>query len=144
VSESFGKRVRRLRIARRWSQQELSMRSFISTPHISSIERSKRQPSLEYAKRLADSLGVSLNVLCEEESDFVIPRMKNSTDEWPLPMQNFILNEAAAPYLELARKMSTLPLEDSNFLKTMIELLSGKRPESSEKNLEPSGKRPES
>lgn len=129
MSESFGKRVRRLRIARHWSQQELSMRCSISTPHISSIERSKRQPSLEYAKRLADALGVSLNVLCEEDSDFVIPRMKNSTDEWPAVIQNFILNEAAAPYLELARKMSTLPQEDSKFLGIMIELLSGKRPE---------------
>jgi transcriptional regulator with XRE-family HTH domain len=127
VSDSFGSRIRKLRVARRWSQQELSMRAGISTPHISSIERSKRQPSLEYARRMANALGVPLNALCDEESDFSIPRMKNSPEDWPLAMQNFILNEAAAPYLEAAKRMSTLPQDDARFLSLMIDLLIEKR-----------------
>ena len=127
MPETFGSRVRKLRQARNWSQQELSMRAGISTPHISSIERSKRQPSLEYAKRMAYALGVPLSSLCDEDADFSIPRMKNSPEEWPLAMQNFILNEAAAPYLEAAKRMSTLPKEEASFLSLMIDLLSQNR-----------------
>lgn len=126
MNETLGYRVRRLRQERRWSQQELSMRAGISTPHISSIERSKRQPSLEYARRMADALGVPLTALCEE-NEILIPKMKGSPDEWPLPIQNFILNEAAAPYLEAAQRMSTLPQEDATFLTTIIDLLVQKR-----------------
>ncbi|QQE76896.1 helix-turn-helix transcriptional regulator [Alicyclobacillus sp. SO9] len=127
MNESFGTRVRALRLQRRWSQQELSLRAGISTPHISSIERSKRFPSLEYAIRLADSLGIPLNSLCDEDIDFKVPKMKSSPEELPLHLQNFILNEASFPYLEAAHRMSTLPKEDSQFLAMMIELLSQKR-----------------
>ena len=121
--ETFGYRVRKLRLERRWSQQELSMRAGISTPHISSIERSKRHPSLHYAQRMADALGVSLEALCDETVILETPKMKNSTDEWPSYLHNFILNESAAPYLEAAQRMSTLPEADSKFLTMVIELM---------------------
>ncbi|WAH39079.1 helix-turn-helix domain-containing protein [Alicyclobacillus dauci] len=123
MNESFGSRMRSMRHARHWSQQELSLRSGISTPHISSIERDKRHPSLEYAQRIACALGVSLTLLCDERSDFMVPNMHNSPDELPLYMQNFILNESAYPYLEAAQRMSTLPKEDASFLTKLIELL---------------------
>ncbi len=123
MEDPFGKRVRKLRLARSWSQQELSLRAGISTPHISSIERDLRHPSLEYAKRMADALGVSLSALCDEDADFAIPKMKKSPEDWPLAMQNFILNEGAAPYLEAAKRMSTLSKEEMNFLTLIINLL---------------------
>jgi len=127
MDQTFGTRVRRIRQDRRWSQQELSLRSGISTPHISSIERGKRYPSLEYALRLAQSLGVPLNALCDETSTFQPPKMKSSPDELPLYLQNFILNESATPYLQAAHKMSTLPQEDREFIAMMIELVAQKR-----------------
>lgn len=127
MSDTLGARIRSLRQQRRWSQQELSMRASISTPHISSIERDKRSPSLEYANRLANALGVSLHALCDEAKIVPAPKMKNSTEELPLAMQNFILNEAAAPYLEAAQRLSQLPADDATFLTLMIDLLSQKR-----------------
>lgn len=123
MNASFGSRMRSIRQARQWSQQELSMRSGISTPHISSIERDKRHPSLEYAQRIANALGVPLHSLCDEREDFKAPKMHNNSDELPLYMQNFILNESALPYLEAAQRMSTLPEEDATFLTKLIELL---------------------
>jgi transcriptional regulator with XRE-family HTH domain len=123
MNESFGHRVRKLRQERRWSQQELSLRSGISTPHISSIERGKRFPSLDYAMRLADSLGVPLNALCDESADFKPPKMMSSPDELPLYLQSFILNEEAAPYLQAAHRMSTLRQEDADFIRLIIDLL---------------------
>lgn len=121
--ESFGNRMRKVRISRQWSQQELSIRAGISTPHISSIERDKRHPSLEYAQRIANALGVSLHSLCDSNAEFRMPRMHNSPEELPLHMQNFILNESAFPYLEAAQCMSTLSEEDTLFLKKLIEIL---------------------
>lgn len=123
MKESFGSRMRVTRQSRHWSQQELSMRAGISTPHISSIERDKRHPSLEYAQRIASALGVPLHTLCDTKTDFIAPKMHNSADELPLYMQNFILNESAFPYLEAAQSMSTLSEEDTAFLKRLIELL---------------------
>lgn len=123
MKASFGSRVRSVRLNRRWSQQELSMRCGISTPHISSIERDIRHPSLEYARRIANALGVPLYSLCDESVEFQAPKMRQSSDELPLSMQNFILNESAYPYLEAAQRMSTLEEEDSVFLTKLIELL---------------------
>lgn len=127
MNEKFGARIRTLRLQRRWSQQELSLRASISTPHISSIERGKRYPSLEYAVRLADALGVTLNALCDERTDFKAPRMINSPDELPLYLQSFVLNESSVPYLEAAHRMSNLPPADSQFLRLLIDLLAQNR-----------------
>ncbi|WP_067933680.1 helix-turn-helix domain-containing protein [Alicyclobacillus kakegawensis] len=127
MNESFGSRVRRLRQARRWSQQELSLRSGISTPHISSIERGKRFPSLDYAMRLANALGVSLPALCDQRRELRPPKMKNSPDELPSYLQNFVLNEESTPYLEMAHRLSTLPKQDTEFLSLVVELLVERR-----------------
>lgn len=127
MNDSFGEKVRRLRLDRRWSQQELSLRAGISTPHISSIERGKRFPSLEYAVRLADALGVPLNALCDEETVIRAPKIKASHDELPMYLQNFVLNEDATPYLHTAHRLSTLPQQDSEFLSLVIDLLVERR-----------------
>ncbi|GLG01025.1 hypothetical protein Alches_10640 [Alicyclobacillus hesperidum subsp. aegles] len=127
MKDSFGSRVRAIRQSRSWSQQELSMRSGISTPHISSIERDKRHPSLDYAQRLAAALGVPLHVLCDPHTAYRTPNMRNSPDELPLSMQNFILNESAMPYLEAAQRMATLSEAEASFLRVVIELLAQRK-----------------
>lgn len=123
MNDSFGERVRKIRQERRWSQQELSLRAGISTPHISSIERNKRYPSLEYAMRMAEALGVTIQALCDESTQFNTPKMKNSPDELPQHLQNFVLNERATPYLQAAQRMSLLPTQDTEFLTLVIDLL---------------------
>ncbi|MCL6515750.1 helix-turn-helix transcriptional regulator [Alicyclobacillus sp.] len=123
MSEHFGDRIRRLRLARNWSQQELGLRCGISAPHISSIERGKRYPSLDYAIRMAAALGVPLNALCDETIKLKPPKMRSSPEELPTYLQNFILNEAATPYLQAAHKISTLPEADREFLTKLIDLV---------------------
>lgn len=135
MHDVFGIRVRRIRLDRRWSQQELSLRAGISTPHISSIERGKRYPSLEYAMRMAEALGVPLHALCDEGSELRSPKMKTSAEELPQHLQNFVLNEDAAPYLQAAHRMSTLPKEDADFLTLVIDLLVQRRRLSFAKNI---------
>ncbi|MCL6592403.1 MAG: helix-turn-helix domain-containing protein [Alicyclobacillus sp.] len=125
--ELLGARVRRFRTERRWSQQELALRSGISTPHISSIERSKRYPSLEYAVRLADALGVPLGALCAETDLQNVPKMRTSPYDLPLHLQNFILNEEATPYLQTAHQISMLPEADREFITLMVDLVVQRR-----------------
>ena len=56
---SFGAVMRRLRIERGLSQEELALRLDMSShAHISRLESGKKQPTLDMVFRLADALGV--------------------------------------------------------------------------------------
>ncbi len=56
---SFGTVMRRLRIERGLSQEELALRLDMSShAHISRLESGKKQPTLDMVFRLADALGV--------------------------------------------------------------------------------------
>ena len=46
------------------SQAELSRLSGVSQPHISAIEAGKKDATVSIARRLADTLGVSIHTLC--------------------------------------------------------------------------------
>lgn len=56
---SFGTVMRRLRIERGLSQEELALRLDMSShAHISRLESGKKQPTLDMVFRLADALGI--------------------------------------------------------------------------------------
>lgn len=56
---SFGPVLRRLRLERGMSQEELAERAgMASHAHISRLESSRKQPTLEMLFRLADALGL--------------------------------------------------------------------------------------
>lgn len=63
VCEQFGKRLRKLRESRGWSQEDLAVESGISRPFISNVEAGKREPCLKTLKLLADTFGISLSML---------------------------------------------------------------------------------
>lgn len=54
----LGRAVRRVRIERRLSQEELGLRTGIHRNYIGGIERAERSPSVVMVGRLADALGV--------------------------------------------------------------------------------------
>ena len=69
---TFGERLRRLREARGWSQQELSERSGVPYITIYRCERGQHQePRVNVAARLARALGVSLDVLADTYGDVI-------------------------------------------------------------------------
>lgn len=64
---SFGTAMRRLRIERGLSQEELAERMDMSSnAHISRLENGKKLPSLEMVFRLADALGVRASDIIRE------------------------------------------------------------------------------
>ena len=69
AAQALGRRVRRLREQRGFSQAALAQRSLISTQYLGEIERGRRDPSLSVAARLATSLDSSIDFLALGEAD---------------------------------------------------------------------------
>lgn len=54
----FGARVRELRTARGWSQEEFAHRAELDRTYVSGIERGRRNPTLDVIVGLAETLEV--------------------------------------------------------------------------------------
>ena len=61
--EQLGMRITYLRKNKGWSQEDLALEANINKNYISDLERGRRNPSLEILERLADALGITLEVL---------------------------------------------------------------------------------
>lgn len=61
----FGKRLKQLRTAKRWSQQELASKIFVEQSYISDIERGIFGPSFSKLSKIADALNMTISELCE-------------------------------------------------------------------------------
>ncbi|MGH6691774.1 MAG: helix-turn-helix domain-containing protein, partial [Gammaproteobacteria bacterium] len=59
VREAFGRRLRDLRTARGFTQEELAARAGLHWTYVGGIERGERNPALDNVARLARSLGVT-------------------------------------------------------------------------------------
>ncbi|UOF89863.1 helix-turn-helix domain-containing protein [Fodinisporobacter ferrooxydans] len=108
--KNLGYKLKILRIKNNWTQKELSKRCGISTPHISSIERGKRNPSLQYAARLSQALDVPIQYFCDVENNMVfyptgsLPHIHTFSPS----IQRLLLNESNTPYLALAQRISEI------------------------------------
>lgn len=60
---AFGARVRELRQAHEWSQEDLAEKAALHRTYIGSVERGERNISLDNIHALADALGVSVTEL---------------------------------------------------------------------------------
>lgn len=64
----LGATIRRLRLAKSLTIQELAERSDVSVGMLSQIERDRANPSLRILSQLRDALGASISALFEEEA----------------------------------------------------------------------------
>lgn len=62
----FGEKITKLKKLKKMSQVELAEKTGISRDAISKYERGDVSPSVEYAKRIAEVLGVSLDYLVSD------------------------------------------------------------------------------
>ena len=67
IKVAFGKRLRELRRAKGISQEALAYEAGLDRTYISSIERGKRNVSLENIARLAQALGVKIRTFFADE-----------------------------------------------------------------------------
>jgi XRE family transcriptional regulator, regulator of sulfur utilization len=67
LQKLFGHNVRRLRLERKMTQEELAQKAGINRSYLGSVERGGRRTSMENIARLAKALGVSADVLFRGE-----------------------------------------------------------------------------
>ena len=60
ILERFGQRVRRLRQAKGWSQEEFAYQCGLDRTYVGGIERGERNVALRNIERLADALGITI------------------------------------------------------------------------------------
>lgn len=65
---TVGLRIRRFRLEKKITQEELAFQIDTSAAYISNIERGRKKPSLEKLTEIADVLGVTLNDLIYSSS----------------------------------------------------------------------------
>jgi len=71
VLKQFGKNLRKLRLARNLSQEELAFKASMHRTYLGGIERGERNPSLKNISAIADALDITLAQLfsfSQEES----------------------------------------------------------------------------
>lgn len=69
IALRLGWRIRALRLARGWSQEELARRATIHRVYLGDVERGVRNPSLRHLAAVAAALGVRVHVLLLPDDD---------------------------------------------------------------------------
>jgi SOS-response transcriptional repressor LexA len=70
---TIGKRIRDMRKARGWTQDELEQRSGISRNFISLVENNRKGISVASIERIAEALGISISQLLRDDDHRPIP-----------------------------------------------------------------------
>ena len=66
ITTAFGKTLRRLRITKKLTQEELGLEAGLRRTFISSLELGQKQPSLETIQKLAAVLELSISKLLQQ------------------------------------------------------------------------------
>lgn len=59
----FGKRIRTLRLKRKWSQEEFAFRVGMDVSYLSELENGKKEPCLTRIQRMAKGFGMTISEL---------------------------------------------------------------------------------
>lgn len=78
ISDRIAVRIRELRLAKGWSQEQLAEATGLSRDAVSRIERGDRSPSLDTLNLVARALGTSLPQLVDVEEP--LPRTQEADD----------------------------------------------------------------
>lgn len=70
----FAKNVRRIRLEKKLTQEQVAEAAELHTNYISSVERGERNISICNIERIASALGVPMYVLLQDESELHPPQ----------------------------------------------------------------------
>lgn len=65
IRKQVGRNVRRYRLEKGWSQEELAFESGVHQTYLSGVETGTRNPTVTVVKKVADALGVRPAALLE-------------------------------------------------------------------------------
>lgn len=63
IEKQLGKRIRFLRLQKKWSQEDLALEAEVNKNYISDLERGSRNPTIKVLEKIAKALGISLETL---------------------------------------------------------------------------------
>ena len=104
INLSVGKHIRKLRMQRGWSQEELAYQSKLTSAHSGHIERGEQNPTLETLSKIAGGLQVEIQDLF------------NHTPA-------SIHNSSNLQWAWFQRRLERLPLEQQNEVLRILSLL---------------------
>lgn len=104
MANKFGDNVKKIRVEKNISQQELADIVGIHSTHVSRYERNMAQPSVEIAKKMAEALNVTVDTLIYGQQD---EKAKNNLKD------NDLLN--------LFTKVQLLDKQDLTAVKSMLK-----------------------
>lgn len=104
MANKFGDNVKKIRVEKNISQQELADIVGIHSTHVSRYERNMAQPSVEIAKKMAEALNVSVDTLIYGQQD---EKAKNNLKD--------------ADLLNLFTKVQLLDKQDLTAVKSMLK-----------------------
>ncbi len=104
MANKFGDNVKKIRIEKNISQQELADLVGIHSTHVSRYERNLAQPSIEIAKKMAEALNVTVDTLIYGTQD---EKAKNNLKD--------------ADLLNMFTKVQALDKADLNAVKSLLK-----------------------
>lgn len=104
MANKFGDNVKKIRVEKNISQQELADLVGIHSTHVSRYERNMAQPSVEIAKKMAEALNVTVDTLIYGQQD---EKAKNNLKDTDL--------------LNLFTKVQLLDKQDLTAVKSMLK-----------------------
>lgn len=104
INLSVGKHIRKLRMQRGWSQEELAYQSKLTSAHLGHIEQGEQNPTLETLSKIAGGLQVEIQDLF------------NHTPA-------SIHNSSNLQWAWFQRRLERLPLEQQNEVLRILSLL---------------------
>ncbi len=94
IAKNIGKTIRRLRIERQYSQEQLASFAGMSPKYLSEVERGERNISVELLAALATQLQVSLSEMLDDaqpiEKEEVIGQIVRLLQPLPLEVLTFV------------------------------------------------------
>lgn len=69
INKLLGARIRTLRLARGWSQEELGERANLDRTYVSGVERGVRNPTVTVLEALANGLNVHIAALFNDNEE---------------------------------------------------------------------------
>ena len=128
---SIGAMLRQARNERNLSQKELGQRTRISSSRIRRYENGETPVPLPELEVLAGTLGHAVEDFADTSGPIgewiTTKRAQKEFEGLPRQLKDFITNPANLPYLELAQRMSAMPLERLRaFSEGLSELVNSK------------------
>ncbi|MHB8928860.1 MAG: helix-turn-helix domain-containing protein [Bacillota bacterium] len=107
---TFGEKVRIIREARGWSQQDLAAKIGMSPGYIAQVETGRTEPSFQALQKLVQVLGMEAAKLLDPA--IIIPY---DLPGLPDRIREFLLKDNGVPYVEVAREAAERGLTPEQF-----------------------------